>query len=1136
MKLSALIGKGRRLLTLALLTIAHGAANSQTATPWSWQEPQAKVLPTGDLEWAPKAFEFKAGKSIRYIDFESGDDANDGLSKQTPWKRHPWDPNAVGKSAACKGIHTYVFKQGVDYRGELNANESGTADAPIVLTRDPSWGEGPAVICGSEAVAGWKKGADNQLIPEPEKVWYVDLSWAPRNVWRVGQDGVVSRVVLARTPNWTITDPDDIKSQWWTWKNPDKPFDNYTTINGQRRHLAFDKEDINENQPQDYYENAILWTTKGWVMGNPFPARVLAVDRKNGSLVFPGQWGGEPAYKIIRGCQFYLEDKPQYLDSPGEFWFDKKGNGGRLYLRLPGDQDPNTARVEVARRIHMIDSRGMSHARVSGLAFRFSNVFWNLTAAPYWVSHESIDVEPGCVRLLGSGVDLEVANCAFEHVHKGVRLKAMGRQDAIDQVVVSDNVFSDVDSGGVEIADSTTYGDVGEPMGRLYDVRVLRNKFDHIGIRPDLFGHGGALEVDYAQTVEVAGNFFDRVCAQGIDVHGAKANEAATDRPFVRILIHHNKVVDSLLNVDDFGGIETWQGGPAYVYNNISGNPGGYRNWDHTLNPNAENRFGHAYYLDGAFKNYHFNNIAWGKSKGPAGKLANTSAFQEIISYQNTFFNNTIYNFVRGSRRQAPQAGRNKFLGNLWQSMGLRVFRDADPANTEAAGNEADAGLHQDHFAIETDAYARNVFYDTGEGFGVFEPSGRWHRTLESFQRALESYKPLAATVGVMAEQSPLRDPAIHDFRPSASSTAGGLGAKVFVPWSLYETVGEWNFYPIQGDPERILDEHWCMSPYYTGRDDYYKFPTYPLKAVNVTLKDYETGPLENWTTGALHFNGRDQYAILSNEDINRSVTMAGQKGSPQRALGGADLSNPQIYHASFLIEAYFKTAPGLKDATLIRKKADAGYALTVNEGGGVTLTAQAAGAKASLASHGFVNDAQWHHVIAEADRKAGTLTIYIDGQPDANGPGLGDDLSLANEADLFVGGMPQGHKLEGAIDFLRIARGTLADSKTTIGELYAWEFHGPFLSDFAGRPRPSAGGAAGAMDTVALGPVGPATYVVDESASGASDTNPGTEEQPLKTVQRAADAAKPGDVMQGVHSAGKPGVKIQDITVIDTR
>ena len=62
------------------------------------------------------------------------------------------------------------------------------------------------------------------------------------------------------------------------------------------------------------------------------------------------------------------------------------------------------------------------------------------------------------------------------------------------------------------------------------------------------------------------------------------------------------------------------------------------------------------------------------------------------------------------------------------------------------------------------------------------------------------------------------------------------------------------------------------MSPYYTERDDYYKHPTYPLKGVNIALQRLQNGPLENWTTGALRFNGRDQYAVLSNEDINRPV------------------------------------------------------------------------------------------------------------------------------------------------------------------------------------------------------------------------------------------------------------------------
>jgi hypothetical protein len=316
-----------------------------------------------------------------------------------------------------------------------------------------------------------------------------------------------------------------------------------------------------------------------------------------------------------------------------------------------------------------------------------------------------------------------------------------------------------------------------------------------------------------------------------------------------------------------------------------------------------------------------------------------------------------------------------------------------------------------------------------------------------------------------MAEQSPLRDPAARDFRPATNSAARGLGAKVFVPWSLYETVGEWSFCPIPGDPARILDEHWCMSPYYTGRDDYYRFPTYPLMGVNVTLKEYQNGPLENWTTGALHLNGRDQYAVLASADVSRSVTMSGRRGTQPRTVTGADMRNPQIDTSNFLIEAYFKTSPGQKDATLIQKTADSGYTLHVNETGGVTLAARAAGAEVRLTSRGAVNDGRWHHVIAEADRKAGTFTIYLDGKPDASGPGLGADASLANDADLYVGGTPHGRSLDGAIDFLRIARGTLADSRTTIEELHAWEFNGPFLDDFTGRRRPADGGEAGAID-----------------------------------------------------------------------
>jgi len=90
-------------------------------------------------------------------------------------------------------------------------------------------------------------------------------------------------------------------------------------------------------------------------------------------------------------------------------------------------------------------------------------------------------------------------------------------------------------------------------------------------------------------------------------------------------------------------------------------------------------------------------------------------------------------------------------------------------------------------------------------------------------------------------------------------------------------------------------------------------------------------------------------------------------------------------------------------------------------------------------------------------------MTVYLDGRKDAGGVGVDGTISLANDGDLTVGGTPEGRCLDGALDFLRIAQGTLADANTTIEELYAWEFDGPQFRDFSGR-KPSGPRDAGAV------------------------------------------------------------------------
>ncbi|MEN8193208.1 MAG: LamG-like jellyroll fold domain-containing protein [Bacteroidota bacterium] len=1022
---------------------------------YSWELNHSKVIETGDLKWAPEPFVFEKGKAVRFIDYENGSDSNDGLTKNTPWKHHPWDSIATDKAKDCSGIHTYVFKRGAIYRGTLVGKESGTTENPIRLTSDPNWGEGEAAIYGSELITEWTKGAVNKDIPNAENVWYADLEFSPRCLWMV--DGKeIERLKLARTPNWEVSNPDDIKSEWWEWENPEWwKGEGHFTIgeNNEKVHLGIDRKNL--TKPADYYLGGIVWSEWGIVMGTPFASRIESFDEKQKGVGFQGPWYGK-SEKIITKNRYYLEDKPHYLDSPGEFWFEKKGESGRLYVWLPNNKNPNKIKIEAGKHVNLLDSDGMSYVNISGLTFRFTNIHWDLTARLY--KHK--DIDGACIRLLGSSDLLEVSNCRFEHVNKAVKVKAVNDNDKIGTIIIKDNDIRYVDHEAIDITGSSRWAKALPPFAEFHNVKILRNNLYQIGLRPIRSQHGHAIHVGLPDLMEVAGNVLYRCYGAGLFLFGGKDSGELRDRPLSRMLVHHNKVVDPLLNTNDWGGIETWQGGPAYVYNNISGNPGGYWNW--AFDPEKGNaRLGYAYYLDGAFKNYYFNNIAWGNSNEISSPLGNSSAFQEIHGYQNTIFNNTIYNFIKGSKRQAPHAGRNKYMGNIWSGISDWIFVHAKPAGSPDAGNEAHAGKQKEHFALEKNAYAKNIFYNVTDRFGVFEPSGRWHKNIESYRNALSNIGSLSSNVGTRVEKAPFKNAEKHDFRLNKESEAKDNGLKVFVPWGLYAECGEWNFYLNENDPNEVLDEHWYMTPYYTNRDIYYKTPRHSLTVVNIDKKNYIEGELEDWTKGALQLNGIDQYCVLKDEDIKPFEV---KFGDSIKVFSKESIPSPNPNNGNFLIELYFKTSGS--SGTLISKMDSVGYEINLTKEGKISFIAQDRIEKAELISlKENINDNNWHHLITEIDRTQNKLRIYIDGKLDGEETlDLLSDVSLSNSADFYVGKGSKGF-CKVTVDFLRIAKGTLADAYTTIDELYKWQFDGPFLKDFTGNTIEDGKRDAGAIE-----------------------------------------------------------------------
>ena len=121
--------------TYTLTAVARDVAgNFATSSPVSITVNNTEVVPT------------------YYIDYDNGEDSNDGISTATPWKHSPGDTNATGNASATSLVasSTVIFKGGVQYIGTITLNWSGSSGNPILYDGNSAgnWGTGKAIIGG----------------------------------------------------------------------------------------------------------------------------------------------------------------------------------------------------------------------------------------------------------------------------------------------------------------------------------------------------------------------------------------------------------------------------------------------------------------------------------------------------------------------------------------------------------------------------------------------------------------------------------------------------------------------------------------------------------------------------------------------------------------------------------------------------------------------------------------------------------------------------------------------------------------------------------------------------------------------------------------------------------------------------
>ncbi len=1089
----AKIAAGWAALVAAVLAGSGVAAAQGQAGPFSWQQPQARILSTGNLEWSPRPFVFQMGASVRYIDFEAGDDSRDGATQQSAWKHHPWDAAATGKARACTGIQTYVFKRGVIYRcaGPMKARESGASGNPIRLTSDPAWGDGAgeAMIFGSTQIkGGWKKASAVEApgMSEPEKLWYIDLGkdYDPDGIsaeqtfsakfssmWQVSGD-TVERLHIARTPNYDLSDANNPMKNWPVWTN-------YQRASGLGSGGTFTASLLKGLGDKDLLKGAAIWTETSFLMAAVHKVSPRNYDPAAGTVQFADGGGADYSRTSAGRVHFMIENVAKFLDAPGEYFFDLNGpKPGRLFLRPPGEGDPNAVVYEVAQTRFPIWIQDQHDIVVSGLHFRYNDPDDGTYSYPAQIRSSA------CVRIIGNCSNITVSNCKFYYVADAVVAFPRPEKvepptgpysvyrseigpfanDVMDNVIISDNDVQHVEKSHAIYLAGASAESRDSLYGKLLHVEVMRNRVVDAGFRPDAGGNSSipAISVEDPETCEIAGNIVDTSWGNGIFTHGGKASGALNVVPLTRMLVHDNQIDNTMLGCNDYGGLEHFQGGPIYIYNNITRNCVGTRALGREL--------GYSLYLDGAFKCYSFNNIIAGRVDPGQSAYYNNCGYFMVFGFMDQLFNNTLYHFDLAL--DGSSGNRSNILGNLMLDCSRTFIGQNRPGDVSMAGG-GDTGA-MGRLGIPTMAYASNVFFGNPKGnkgqndaFGYVGGISGGNagggapvltgNTLEELRGKLVAQNCRLATIGWMTHEMPLADPAKRDYRPTATSQAKGRGVKYFVPWALGRTVGEWNFYKSNSSPQIVLGENFYMTDEYVNRDMYYFLPRNDLIVSQCAATDYQAGELEDWIEGALSFDGR-RIAWISQAELTKNVTYSGRRGRDQTTLDGSKRENLDMGTNNFLIEVVFKTTTG---GVIASKMADRGYELAVEPTGEIRFTVHPGTRSWSALSTARVNDGKWHHVLAEVDRSTKRMTIYVDGKASIAGApqDLDPTASLTNTADFVVG-----KGLVGAIDFLRVCRSTLAESKTSIAELYAWEFDGPALRDFCGN-KPAGMRDAGAID-----------------------------------------------------------------------
>lgn len=368
---------------------------------------------------------------------------------------------------------------------------------------------------------------------EPGRVYEADLSAygvdsAPRFVVRLDDPtGDVTRLPLAREPDWRVAKEWKHHEYWWaaTGGTEPTPFEppfawhQTTEIEAEQlnRSEYYLTDHLPDTEPADIEPGdlttlpdlvgATIWVMDTGQGHNTYRRVITEHDRAAGRIRVDEPTIVQWHVGLGWGSKYYVENLPAFIDTPGEWWFDKASK--KIYLWPTVPADPATLGIELSWLDHGIDLSNRSHIMLDGLNFEF--------------------FDRDMVRI-NNGADKEseavtIRNVAARYGNKGVYLSqnSLGPSEFIIKGFTLENSeLSYMDTYGIEYTYwfGTQSPVDGWTRAGIQDTLIKGNNIHHLAFRSDSnFPVGNAF--GYADSLRLVGNHFHHTAHCGVNFFGA---------------------------------------------------------------------------------------------------------------------------------------------------------------------------------------------------------------------------------------------------------------------------------------------------------------------------------------------------------------------------------------------------------------------------------------------------------------------------------------------------------------------------------------------------------------------------------------------------------------------------------------